>query len=261
MYTGRLPFFGQTPMDVMVAHVRQRPPRLHEFFPEIPQPLESLVLSMLEKAPEKRPQSVEEVRERLEAFASDQGSPLRRASRPDQPAVRASPPHAPVQKAAEAPAPLEAPRRSPWPFVAVAAGIVVTLLIAVLVIPAPAARLEPAPVVEEPTPPQPVAATAPAKESMKIEAAAPGVEDEELAPLPSVLGKPRATPPREPPTAQALTTRLEKLEARAAKHPNLDPSALQFLGRFRIEATAAETPAQRARLARSIDEWERSFLR
>ena len=260
MFTGHLPFHGQTAMDVMVAHVRQRPPRLHEFFPEIPQPLESLVLAMLEKAPEKRPQSVEEVRERLEAFASDQGSPLRRVSRPDQPAVRASPARGLPEAAPEAPvvepAPLEAPIRSPWPFVAIAAAVTVALLIAVLLVPAKTAPLEP--LAEEPALP-PVAVKDPPKEEVTA-AAAPEVEEDDLAPLPSVPGKPRP-PPREPPTAQALTARLGRLEARAAKHPNLDPSALQFLGRFRIEATAAETPAQRAKLARSLDEWERSFLR
>ena len=264
MFTGKLPFTGQTPMDVMVAHVRQRAPRLREIRPDLPQPLESLVTAMLEKAPEKRPQSVEEVRERLEAFASEQGSPLRRASRPDQPAVRPTPPPAPAPAAASAPAPSEAdlpPLPAPssrWPIVGVAAAAVVVVLGAVLVfMPSKPLPLEVEPAVAAapvvPPPPEVVKETAPAADEAAVE--------DDLSPLPAMTAKVRAPAPREPPTAQALTTRLEKLEARAAKFSNLDPTALQFLSRFKIEATAADTPARRAKLARSLDEWERSFLR
>ena len=260
MFTGKLPFAGQTPMDVMVAHVRQRAPRLRELQPDLPQPLESLVSSMLEKAPEKRPQSVEEVRERLEAFASEQGSPLRRASRPDQPAVRPTPPQAGVETAAAPPEPESQPAAPPsrWPMVGVAAAAAVVVLGAVLVF----MPSRPSPPEAEPkvaaAPVAPVVAPKVVKEpEAPVDEAA--LEDD-LSPLPAMSAKVRAPPPREPPSAQALTARIGRLEARAAKFPNLDPTALQFLSRFRIEATAADTPARRAKLARSLDEWERSFL-
>jgi serine/threonine-protein kinase len=275
MFAGKLPFTGQTAMDVMVAHVRQRTPRLREIQPDLPQPLESLVMAMLEKAPEKRPQSVEEVRERLEAFASDQGAPLRRMSRPDQPAVRPTPPPpqvAPVAPLVAPPEPelLAAAPTSRWPMVGVAAAAVVVILGAVLVFipsrPLPMEVVEPVGAVPAPAAAAEVKPSAKLKGpegdvGEKLELEEPALDDD-LAPLPTMSAKLRApSPSREPPTAQALTNRLEKLEARAAKFPNLDPTALQFLSRFRIEATAADTAARRAKLARSLDEWERSFLR
>ena len=262
MFTGRLPFGGQTPMDVMVAHVRQRAPRLRELVPELPQPLESLVSAMMEKAPEKRPQSVEEVRERLEAFASEQGSPLRRASRPDQPAVRPTPPPLAPAPAAEAPAAAPPPTSSRWPYVGVAAAAVAVILGAVLVfLPSRPPPLELEPQAGTQAAPPPVVAAEPVVAPPPVEVAAeePALVEDDLSPLPASAKMRPAV--REPPSAAALTARLGKLEARAAKYPNLDPTALQFLSRFRIEATAADTAARRAKLARSLDEWERSFLR
>ena len=283
MFTGRLPFHGQTPMDVMIAHVRQPPPRPSEFRPDLPQPLESLVLSMLEKAPEKRPQSVEEVRERLEAFASQQGSPLRRASRPDQPAVRPTPAAgvAPVPPADPAGQPSKRESADPptldgmpaartgsgWKWAGGLAAVAVVLLGVALMIPQQPQATEPP---AGPGPATPIQLPESMKEALPpvipVAPAAPvepGAEEDEelddLAPLPTMSAKARPVP-REPPTAQALTARLGRLEVRAAKHPNLDPSALGFLSRFRIEATAADTAARRAKLARAIDEWERSFL-
>ncbi|MDP1828832.1 MAG: serine/threonine-protein kinase [Archangium sp.] len=271
MFTGKLPFHGQTPMDVMIAHVRQTPPRVRDLCPDLPQPLESLVMSMLEKSPEKRPQSVEEVRERLEAFASEQGSPLRRASRPDQPAVRPTPPGAsPPTEEALPPPPEEAPAApassgSGWKWAGGLAAVATVLLAVLLLLPQPGEVLEPpgpatpiqlpASMKLAPAPVAPVEAAAPVEPDAEADAEE---ELDDLAPLPTMSAK--ARPVREPPTAQALTARLGRLEARAAKHPNLDPSAIGFLSRFRIEATAADTTARRAKLARAIDEWERSFL-
>ena len=58
-----------------------------------------------------------------------------------------------------------------------------------------------------------------------------------------------------------LKDRIEKLTARAKKKKNLDPTALQFLGRYRIEAAAADSGARRMKLDKALTDWERNFLR
>ncbi|MCA3013996.1 MAG: protein kinase [Myxococcaceae bacterium] len=55
MLTGRLPFSGSTPMEVMEKHVRDEPPVPHEVNPAIPKALSELILRLLEKDPAARP--------------------------------------------------------------------------------------------------------------------------------------------------------------------------------------------------------------
>jgi hypothetical protein len=66
---------------------------------------------------------------------------------------------------------------------------------------------------------------------------------------------------RLPPTNKQLKERIAKLSERAKAKKDLDPTALQFLGRYSIEATAADSAARRARLDRALSDWERNFLR
>jgi serine/threonine-protein kinase len=72
MITGALPFQGDTPIEVLFKHVRDRPPPLSVAMSglAVPPPLETLVGEMLEKAPEARPQSMEDVRHRLKDIAA-----------------------------------------------------------------------------------------------------------------------------------------------------------------------------------------------
>jgi serine/threonine protein kinase len=55
MLTGRLPFVGNTPMEVMEKHVHQEPPVPHEINPAIPKALSELILKLLGKDPAQRP--------------------------------------------------------------------------------------------------------------------------------------------------------------------------------------------------------------
>lgn len=80
LFTGRVPFTGATPMDVMVAHVGTPPPFPSELEPTLPAPLNALVLRMLAKPPEMRPQTVEEVRAHLEDALMALGHPRPRHS-------------------------------------------------------------------------------------------------------------------------------------------------------------------------------------
>ncbi|MGV3624832.1 MAG: serine/threonine protein kinase [Archangium sp.] len=80
LFTGRVPFTGATPMDVMVAHVGTPPPIPNELEPSLPPILNELVIRMLAKPPEMRPQSVEEVRAVLEDALVQMGRPRSRNS-------------------------------------------------------------------------------------------------------------------------------------------------------------------------------------
>ncbi|MBZ4418712.1 serine/threonine-protein kinase [Myxococcus sp. RHSTA-1-4] len=87
--TGRLPFVGSSPVDLLMKHVEARPPRPSEFVPELPPALDAFILQMLTKDPETRPNSADALRQQLHK--------LRRTLR----ATRSNP---------SAPAPVEKPR-------------------------------------------------------------------------------------------------------------------------------------------------------
>lgn len=55
MLTGKLPFMGNTPMEVMEKHVHHDPPVPHEVNPAIPKALSELILKLLAKDPGTRP--------------------------------------------------------------------------------------------------------------------------------------------------------------------------------------------------------------
>ncbi len=55
MLTGKLPFVGNTPMEVMEKHVHHDPPVPHEVNPAIPKALSELILKLLAKDPGTRP--------------------------------------------------------------------------------------------------------------------------------------------------------------------------------------------------------------
>lgn len=57
MLTGRLPFAGATPIEVMDKHVNRAPPVPFELNPEIPKVLSELILRLLAKEPGQRPES------------------------------------------------------------------------------------------------------------------------------------------------------------------------------------------------------------
>ncbi|WP_157436069.1 serine/threonine-protein kinase [Actinospica robiniae] len=65
MLTGRAPFTGDTAWEVMAAKATTDAPRLELARPGTPPPLADLVARLLARAPEARPQSAWEVRERL----------------------------------------------------------------------------------------------------------------------------------------------------------------------------------------------------
>jgi beta-lactam-binding protein with PASTA domain/predicted Ser/Thr protein kinase len=73
MLTGRPPFSGDSPVAIAYKHVRDAPVPPSRLNPDIPQPLETVVMKALAKNPANRYQSAEELREDLERL--QQGLP------------------------------------------------------------------------------------------------------------------------------------------------------------------------------------------
>ena len=67
LLTGRPPFTGETPAEILHQHIKTPPPRLAQFAPDCPAGLEQLVNDLLQKSPEARPASAEAVARRLKA--------------------------------------------------------------------------------------------------------------------------------------------------------------------------------------------------
>lgn len=67
MLTGRHPFAGRTPQQMMAAHVMETPPSLISSVPAVPEALARVVMLCLEKDPLKRPQSADELLQHLDA--------------------------------------------------------------------------------------------------------------------------------------------------------------------------------------------------
>jgi serine/threonine-protein kinase len=65
MVTGRLPFIGSSPVDLLIKHVQERPPRPSEFVSDLPPALDAFILQMLTKDPETRPGSADALRQQL----------------------------------------------------------------------------------------------------------------------------------------------------------------------------------------------------
>jgi beta-lactam-binding protein with PASTA domain/tRNA A-37 threonylcarbamoyl transferase component Bud32 len=131
------PFSGESPISVAYKHVREQPPRPSVVNPDVPAPLEAIILTAMAKSPEDRYPSADDLRADLARF--------RRGEAPaaDGVAVAAIPVSGadptviapPAGRAADrtavgtaiAPGPPPAKRRSAWPF-----AIALVALLAVL---------------------------------------------------------------------------------------------------------------------------------
>ena len=73
LLAGRPPFTGNTPQQVIAAHVTQPPDAVSRHRAAVPAPLAELVMRCLEKKPADRPQSAQLVLDRLEELATPSG--------------------------------------------------------------------------------------------------------------------------------------------------------------------------------------------
>jgi Tol biopolymer transport system component/tRNA A-37 threonylcarbamoyl transferase component Bud32 len=90
LLTGRPPFIGLTPQQVLAAHVTQAPDPVERYRPGIPQALSDLVMRCLAKRPADRWQSADDLLAALEPLAMSSGGMTPAQTRPVA-AVRAPP--------------------------------------------------------------------------------------------------------------------------------------------------------------------------
>jgi hypothetical protein len=108
------------------------------------------------------------------------------------------------------------------------------------------------------TPQVPTPGTEPGPDEPGVDVAPP---DPTPTPTPTP-GNDRVRPTKKrpaAPTAEALMKRISRLEG-VAKKKNLGPNAASLLETYRLQATAAESVADREALARKLDGWEDAFL-
>lgn len=264
LFTGRVPFRGATPMDVMVAHVGTAPPSPRSLESSLPEALDTLVLRMMAKAPEARPQTVEEVRIALEDAMVNLGNPRPRSSRempafvPDAPAAPSLPPM--FSQTPHTASPVAPPRSRVGAWIGLVVGLGLAGAGSTYVLTRPEPQPVMSPVVAMVDPPtlmeEPDAGVA-------LEVFDAGVEEPDAGMVLEVMGLPEVKPARgkAPLTSKQLKDRIGKLTARAKKKKDLDPTALQFLGRYRIEAAAADSGARKLKLEKALADWERTFLK
>jgi hypothetical protein len=83
IFAGALPFDGATTHEVVFKHVTEPPPRPSSLRPIVPAGMEAIIFACLEKDPARRPQSMRELSQRIEAaFGAESG-----VGRPSNPAV------------------------------------------------------------------------------------------------------------------------------------------------------------------------------
>ncbi|ALC22745.1 serine/threonine-protein kinase [Streptomyces pristinaespiralis] len=119
LLSGNVPFAGSTALGVLHRHLHEPPLPVRQLRPEVPEPLEALVLRLLAKDPQHRPSGAQEVYEALVPLLPQRGEP-RGPLDPTRPFLR---PHAPwPDRAGAAPAPA-APPVAPAPKADVAGAV------------------------------------------------------------------------------------------------------------------------------------------
>ena len=80
MVTGRPPFTGETPLAIAYKHVQDQPAPPSTSVPEIPAGLEAIIMKLLQKKPDDRYASAEDLRSDLNRFLAGQDTSAQRAA-------------------------------------------------------------------------------------------------------------------------------------------------------------------------------------
>lgn len=256
MLTGQLPFTGKTPMDLLTAHLSAPVPRPSVLVPTLPEALDVLVMSLMDRDRSTRPHSADVVRTQLKRLAKEMQLASTQVNPQHVPQARA-PSEAETGKMTPPTASdLAAVSRSRLPLVLGGVVGVVALLGVGFVLggqsaPAPVVELPKKPFVAEPKPVEPepvmVAPVEVAKEQPKPEVVA------HVAPKVGLEQQ-----------RQALETRLEKLEHQltAKTEPGEEPdaAAMALLRKRKLALSAASSVEELGRVGKDLDEWQKSFL-
>jgi serine/threonine-protein kinase len=122
MLVGRVPFRGTTPHATLHAVIYESPPPPHQIRPEIPPPIEAIILKAITKKASQRFQSGTELASALRAAVAG------------QPAMDPLPPQPPPSKGDEGPVVSRAQRRSPAVWIALALAAVLGFLLLVFAV-------------------------------------------------------------------------------------------------------------------------------
>ncbi len=246
MLTGRRIFTARNELDLMRAQVEERPVPVLELRADCPPELAALVAELVEKEPQRRPASAQEVGERLRNIG---GQLATRALNPVPPArpsrlVPGLAAAAAVLLAAGAVTVYLGRGAAPEPEAVDARGVTAPAAQAALE-PAPAGppRAEPAPAAE---PPRAEVAAKPATERARPIARS-RARASKVAPAP-------APPAPGAPTAEQLRADIAALERELKASSEPDPSALLLLNTLRLRASGAPNDEQRLAIARSLDQ-------
>jgi serine/threonine-protein kinase len=74
VFTGALPFTGDTMMQVVLGHIRTPPPPPRQLNPRIPERLEAVILKAVEKDPGRRYETVSAMLQDLDEVSTQLGS-------------------------------------------------------------------------------------------------------------------------------------------------------------------------------------------
>ena len=285
MLTGRLPFRGENPLDTMFKHVTEPTPRASATVPGVPKQLDDLVFQLMQKKPDDRPHTAEEVLKRLEEsrglLTVEAGLPVASPSAPRPPSPAASPhlgdlgeaalantyQSLPSVKAPAAPntaavlATMQKPRGLVGPLVLGALAVVLLAGAWVFTRPPPAPiLLEPPPVkIAEVKPPEVDAGT------VKVEPPPLGVVVPPLPPLDAGAAKPVTPVVKRGITQAQLMARIaslgRKLEQREATKGEAIKVLRQFLQQAKEQAEQAKTDADRKEVWVFLDEVARQLER
>lgn len=107
MFTGRLPFESNTPAGVMYAHLYTDPPKPSDMVPEFSKPLERIILKTLEKDPQNRYQTANDLLVAIEHMSSP--------PRKQRPKAAPAAPHPPMPPPPQPPRPLPPQPQRPHP--------------------------------------------------------------------------------------------------------------------------------------------------
>jgi serine/threonine protein kinase len=74
LFCGKLPFTGESPLQIVLHHMQTPPPKPRSIKPGIPEDLQAVILRCLEKDPAKRFQTVDELTEALNTISDRQAA-------------------------------------------------------------------------------------------------------------------------------------------------------------------------------------------
>ncbi|MFZ5470035.1 MAG: serine/threonine protein kinase [Myxococcota bacterium] len=260
LLTGRLPFEAPSPYEIISRHLERPPPLPSSFESGLPASIDALVLSMLEKAPSRRPASAALVRAQLRQISRELASASTAIASVPLRMVTPAPLSREVDASAAPTARAERPQRRKVPLFAAAGLLLVVGGAGVLAWSSrsPSAPMEAAsPPSTTPRHPPPPSHAVEAKMPEPVTVPPPEPVEPLPAPeRPSTL-KRRSAP--SVPSSKELLDRISQLERRLESQESPDPSALTLLGSYRAEAKASSS-TKRLEVKSKLESWERNFL-